>query len=147
MIKWYNKLKSEQKDLFIIVLIALVVFLCLLPLYLIKQGAWPNGWLLGSAVAVVGYVTLVKTLSKFGADSQKASSVGLTILFSALRYVLYAAALAVSAVCTFRPDWFGGFNGFQFFATALALIPTWGVLLVANFVRAKKEEKSSGNPS
>jgi hypothetical protein len=147
MIKWYNRLKPEQKDLFIIALVAVVVWLCLLPLYLIKEGAWSNGWALGSAVALIGYFTLVKTLSKFGAESQKTSSVAFTILFAGLRYILYAAALAVSAVCTFRPDWFGGFAGFNFFATALALIPTWAVLLFSNFVRAKKEEKSSGNPS
>lgn len=140
MVKWFAKLSSEKKDLFIIVAVGLIVFVCLCPLFIIFQGAWPLGWLLGSVIDVVAYITIVKfTTGLLSNDPSKKAGVAISTLASGGRYVLYAAGLIVAAICTFKPEWFGGFAGFNFYACALAYLPMPIVVLVSNLMRNKKQ--------
>lgn len=144
MVKWFAKLSSEKKDLFILVAVGLIVFVCLCPLFLISQGAWPLGWILGSAIDVVSYITIVKfTTGLLSADSSKKGGVFVSIMTSGLRYFLYAAGLIVAAICTFKPEWFGGFAAFNFYACALAYLPMPIVILVSNLLRNKKQVAGS----
>ena len=65
-------------------------------------------------------------VSSLGKDGKGVLSV---YLGASLRFVLFAAVLLVSAICTFRPDWFGGFDAFSFYTCFVAILPfpivTW----------------------
>jgi predicted ABC-type exoprotein transport system permease subunit len=135
----FVKMKSEEKDFFILLAIAIIVFLCLTPLFFLSKGSWPLGWLLGSAVSLFAYWSIIKfTSSILSSDNTKKASTIFGVVAGGARIFLYAAALIVSAICTFKSQWFGGFSAFNFFSTFIAFMPMPLVLIISNLIRNKK---------
>ena len=141
--KWKNW-DENQKSLFILVTLGIFGFLVQIPLFLLHDGngfsygAYPLGWLLGSFAEILAFLSMtymVKTLSKGG----EKSSVALLIMGSFfLRFLLYIGVLIVSAICTFKPDLFGGFSGFNFYTCFAALLPLPVVTWIFHFLENKK---------
>ncbi len=128
--KW-KELDAGGKTFRILLAIAVFGFLLLTPLFLLHDengsyGVYPLGWLLGSLAEILGFLSMRAMVSSLGKDGKGVLSV---YLGASLRFVLFAAVLLVSAICTFRPDWFGGFDAFSFYTCFVAILPfpivTW----------------------
>lgn len=128
--KW-NELDAGGKTFRTLLAIAVFGFLLLAPLFLLHDekgsyGVYPLGWLLGSVAELLGFLSMKAMVSSLGKDGKGVLSV---YLGASLRFVLFAAVLLVSAICTFRPDWFGGFDAFSFYTCFAAILPfpivTW----------------------
>lgn len=150
MAKWYLNLKTEQRAFVILAAVAIFGFLCQLPLFFFHTesgyplGAYPLGWLLGSAIELFGYATILKMSGAITSQKENTSAktTGAVIGFSFLRFLFYAAALMVSAICTFTPNWFGGFNAFNFYTTAAGLVPLFAVVLITQKMALSRSEKN-----
>lgn len=138
MIKWFSKLNDEKKDIFILVSLGLIVFVCLCPLFLIDKGAWPLGWLLGSVIEVICYITILQLSAALTSSEVKTSNTVKSFVGSIGRFFLYAVGLVISAICTFKSEWFGGFAGFNFFAVALSYLPLPIVVMVNHLISNKR---------
>ena len=163
--KWFAKLTLNQKCLFFMGVLALVVFAFLCPLFGFHSednypmGAYALGWLLGSVVEILAFVSLMYMSDGLFAKKDLGHPVAsaLAIGSASIRFVLYAAALLGSAICTFKSEWFGGFNAFNFYTTAAGLLPMLFVVLFTTFFQirhegtapqgnsANKEEKKPGD--
>ena len=51
--------------------------------------------------------------------------------------------LVISAICTFKSEWFGGFAGFNFFAVAISYLPLPLVVMVNHFIASKRMAKEN----
>lgn len=146
MLNFYTKLDTDKKVFFWLATISIVVYLALMPLYffgLDKGYQYPNGWLLGSGVELFAYFSLLKVtnaLTKEGGNK----NMGLIVLSSCLRPFLYILVLALGGICTFKPEWFGGFDAFSFWTIVAALVPMSAVVLIVQFVSSKKGKISGG---
>ncbi len=141
---WFNKLPIEKKNFFILAFIELFVFLCLLPLMFFNAGSWPLGWLIGGMATLLNYVLLVR-FSKVILDPNspaKGSTTLIGLVSSFIRYLIFAALIIFSAICTFKSEWLGGFSAFNVFAVALSYFPLPALILVSHFIAAKKEIES-----
>ena len=131
MLEKFSRLSSEKKTLVILLALSLGVFLCLSPLFFLSLYQYPLGWLLGSLIACVCYYSIFKgnqyLLSLDGKKGAAAAAIGLYFL----RFALMAVGLILAAVCTFKKEWFGGFDAFNLW-TVFA-----GYLLLFVFVPAK----------
>jgi hypothetical protein len=163
--KWFAKLTLNQKCLFFMGALALVVFAFLCPLFFFHSennyplGAYPLGWLLGSGAEILAFLTLMYMSDTLFAqkDPNHMITSTLALASSSLRFVLYAAVLLVSGICTFKSEWFGGFNAFNFYTTAAGLLPMLFVVLFTTFFNLKhngsapqgsaapKDEKNPGD--
>jgi predicted ABC-type exoprotein transport system permease subunit len=145
MVTWFAKLSAEKKNLFILCAVSLLVFLILLPLFLIDQESWAFGWLLGSAIGAFSYYTIVLLAKSVVTTDRRSGGVWVGIAFFALRFLLYSAALVVSAICTFKPEWFGGFGadgtGFNFWATAIGFLPMPLLVAISHLIESRKQGK------
>jgi hypothetical protein len=150
MAKWFVKLSPNRKALFIMSVIALVVFIGLCPLFFIHNYenypyvAYPLGWLLGSAAELIAFVTLVRFSDSLfkDKDATHATSSMLAMGSAGLRIFLYAVVLVVSGICTFKSEWFGGFNAFNFYTTAAGLLPMLGVVFFTQFFELKHQSSA-----
>ncbi len=145
MMTFYSKLQREYKIFFWLAIMALVVYLALIPLYFfgIEKGyQYPNGWLLGSVVALIAYITLIK-MSVAITSEGVSKNMGLIMLSSMIRPLLYVVVLAVSGICTFKSEWFGGFDMFSFYTSFAALLPMPAVLLIGHFIDSKKSSNKT----
>lgn len=138
LIKRFVLLPPAKKDFVLLCLFYAVIFVLLSPLFFLRHSEWPLGWLLGGAVSIFAYWSISKIPSLLlSKDSQ-----GLTISSMALmggRLFLYAASLVSSAICTFRPEWFGGWNLLSFWAVVIAIIPMPFVVILSSLHENKKD--------
>lgn len=143
MAGFYVRLSQEKKAVFWLLLIALVGFLLQTPLFFfydLKGYSYPLGWLLGSAVEIVSYLSILRfsrAVSPQEGSSRGALSVALS---SILRFLLYGIVLVISAFCTFHSDWLGGFDAFNFFTSFGGLFPLPFVLLALGFLKKGNAE-------
>lgn len=139
MVNFYVKLNRDKKAFFWLVVLAVVVYLALMPLYffgLEKGYQYPNGWLFGSLIELFAYFTLIKTTNAVTKDPVN-KKLSLIVLMSLLRPLLYVVVLAISGICTFKSEWFGGFDMFSFWTSFAALLPMPVVVLVTHFISAR----------
>jgi hypothetical protein len=138
LIKRFVLLPPAKKDFILLCLFYVVIFVLLTPLFFLRHSEWPLGWLLGAGVSVFAYWSISKIPSLLlGKDSQ-----GLTLSSIVLmggRLFLYAASLVISAICTFRPEWFGGWNLLSFWAVVIAIIPMPFLVILSSLHETKKD--------
>lgn len=142
MVNFYLKLNRDKKVFFWLTILAIVVYLALMPLYFFgvdKGYQYPNGWLLGSLVELLSYISLIKMSNALTTSEKK--NVGLVVLSSFLRPLLYVLVLGASGVCTFKSEWFGGFDMFSFWTSFASLLPMPIVILITHFIDASKAKK------
>lgn len=147
MMNFYMKLDTDKKVFFWLSILAGVIYLALMPFYffgLDKGYQYPNGWLLGSCVELFAYFTLLKITNYLTKDPSNKNP-GLVILSSFLRPVLYILVLALGGVCTFKPEWLGGFDAFSFWTIVASIVPMSAVVLLVHFLTNKNGFSSGGN--
>jgi len=129
------------------VAIALIVFVFLVPLFFFHNaetnypyGAYPLGWLLGSVAEILAYYSLMYMSDSLFAqkDPNRPVTSLLAIGSAGIRILIYAIVLVISGICTFKSEWFGGFNAFNFYATAAGLLPMLVVIFLTQFFALKQ---------
>lgn len=137
LVDWYINQSEEGRVYFWMSVLTLFVFLCLCPLFFfydIQGYSYPLGWLLGSLFSFLSYWSMCyqgKNLQK--RDAKKGSLV-FTLLCMALRFLGYVGVLLVSGICTFKKEWFSGFDAFNFYTSAASLIPLPFLLLLLAYL-------------
>lgn len=137
--KAYSSWSDERKNFMILVIIALVGFAVFCFGFFMNNPGLPLGWLLGSVIELICYVTIVKG-SSFILDGSGDSKRGLLgAAFGTLRLVLYAAGLVVGGFCTY--SWGTVSNGYCNIWTVFgAYLPVLFVVIFATLLRNKKSE-------
>lgn len=131
----YLKLSPERKSLFILIAVSLMISLCLLPFSLLSLPGLSIGFLAGSAVQVLAYLSLcysMKLISRPGALEKKKALWAIPLFF--LRWLLYAGILVLAAFCTYR--W--NSTWMNFWATFAGLMPIY-VILVVTFLTHRSQ--------
>lgn len=150
--KWYLNLDTNRKTLFWIAAVGIAGFLLQTPLFFFRSadgypgGAYALGWLLGSVISVISFYTMILMSNALLSSSTKGYTMGLSLGSAFLRILLYGAALVVSAICTFRAEWFSGFNAFNFYTTFGAMLPFPFVTLFFYFHEGRKATVVSSLP-
>jgi hypothetical protein len=142
----FNSMDATHKAFWILLVITLSVSLCLFPFCFYKsEDGYPFssllwGWLLGSAIELLCYATIIKMSNTLFAKQEGHNvTTGIAVLSAAARLFLWGVGLLVSAICTFKKEWFGGFQAFNFFTTAAAYLPMLFVVLLTQFHEVKKD--------
>jgi len=144
MLDRYMALNERGKTLFWLVAIAVLGFFCLSPLfflYSIRGFSYPLGWLIGSLAGILSYLSISKQGNALSPSSS--GSVLLVIGLMALRILLSAAVLVVSAICTFKSDLWGGFDAFSFYTAAAAVVLMPIVVLIVAKLKKRGETHRS----
>lgn len=126
--------------------IALLGFLATSVFFFLSNPGVPLGWLFGSAIEIVCYITIVKGTS-FLLDPNKLNRKrGLIApLFMLLRLALYAGGLVLAAFATFR--WGSMSSSYlNFWAVFAAYMPMVVLLLFVTFYRLKKQSPVEQKP-
>lgn len=144
---WYAKLSHEQKEFVWLAVIAIIGLIATTPLFFIDVPAnysYFFGWLLGSVAELIGFASIVFFGNAMVKASQNPESKAgpLAALTGILRLAFYAGVLVISAICTFRKEWFGGFDAFNFWTCFGGLLPLNVVMIVFHLVH--KDAGSSG---
>jgi len=138
-----KKMSESKRNSLILGIVALAVFLGLSVFFFFDKPGIPLGWLAGSVIAIVAYLTIVLS-SYFLIDSQnQASRIGYVILFNVVRLLLYGGILTLSALCTFywKNKWL------NFWSTFAGVIPMPIILAIISLsnkiktIKDKAEEK------
>lgn len=141
MVEKYLKLNEHQKTLFWLAAIGGVVFVGLCPLFFFYEAkgfSYPLGWLLGTAAEILSFYTIIKmSEALLPTEENPNPSAAKVIIFVALRFLIYIVVLVIAAICTWVPNWFGGFNMFNFWTTFAGLLPVQ-VFLVISQLKAKR---------
>ena len=138
-----SKLSTEGKSIAILLFLAFVPFLGMLPMFFFHDpsgyplGAYALGWLLGSLAGALSYWSIVLISRMLLSKSDAPLYAPVLLVFA--RLLLYAIVLVISAICTFQPGWFGGFNAFNFYTAAAGLIPMCFVSILTYFLERKKD--------
>ena len=133
MVEKYLKLNEQQKVFFWLLVIGGIGFIGLCPLFFFynsKGYSYPLGWLIGTAAELIGWWSIMKMGDALLPESGDPKDSRNVILYVVIRFAAYIAALVIAAICTFRSDWFGGFDGFNFWTAFVALIPAQIIALV-----------------
>lgn len=144
MAKWYSKLSEKGRNLFWLSIVYLAIFLCLCPLFLyydIKGYSYPLGVLLGGAFSVFAYFSIVYQSDMLSKGEGKGTLLVLLFMFG--RILGYAAIAVVAGICTFKSEYFGGFDAFNFYSAAGAMVfmPIMVLILGAISKHERKGEK------
>ena len=133
------------KNLFILITIAIVGTIISAIFLVVDNVGVLLGWLLGSAVNLFAYISIHKGSAYLLSTSTSSKRGYLTILWGLLRFALYAGCLVLAAFASFR--WGSLSHGYcNLISTALALMPTWIVLVIATFVRSNKKPAVENKP-
>ncbi len=138
LVEKYQSWSEMGKNLFLLVVVAIVgALISLIWVFLDNVGVL-LGWLLGSAINIFAYFTMAKGAS-YLLSGEATSKQGLwAALWAILRVFLYAGALVLAGFCSFK--WGSLSHGYcNLISTALGLLPTWVTLAVAMFVRNRKD--------
>lgn len=146
MLEKYRKLSLNGRCFFWLLILCAVVYLAMLPLYFFgvnKGYSYPNGWLFGSIFMLAVYYSFIK-MGDF-LISKERNNTGLGVAISFIRPIVYLLVLGVSAICTFKSDWFGGFDAFNFYTSFAALLILPIVMWIVHMIDAARSKKETEN--
>lgn len=141
MLERYLNLKFEHRNIVIMLAISIGVFCALTPLFLIEQGPYAMGWLLGSLLSVLCYISMYKGNEYLLSNSNDPKNGYLAVLFYGARFLIMGASLIISAICTFQSGWFNGFNLFNFWTTAAGYLLLFVYIPIITLFDSKKGGK------
>lgn len=146
LVDWYINRSEEGRVYFWMAALSLFVFLCLCPLFFfydIQGYSYPLGWLLGSLFSFFSYWSITYQGKNLQNRETKKGSLPFTLLFMGLRFLGYAAILALTGICTFKKEWLAGFDAINFYTAAASLVPMpFILLLLAYFQKGHVSKKA-----
>ncbi len=119
-----------RKELFWISIIDGIVFVILMPFFAIGWLKLSLGWLIGS-IASIGSFILINLPSKKEWDEKKAKIIHIVLTY-VVPIALLVILLIVSGICTFKSDWFSGFDLFSVYTIVFSYL-----VAVATFIIGK----------
>lgn len=143
----YESWTEMGKNLFILVVIAIVGVIASIPFIFLENVGVLLGWLLGSAVNLFAYVSMAKGSHYILSNSSSAKYGYLAMAWALLRILLYVGALVLAGFASFR--WGSLSHGYcNLISLALALMPTWLTLVFGTMLRhARAERKNMAKPA
>ena len=142
----FSSLSEEKKNLFILGAIALLGALVLVFSFFIDNPGLFYGWLLGSAIEILCYVTIflgARFLLSGDGEATKGGLVG--ALFGTFRLLFYAGGLVLGGFATFV--WGTPAHGYcNVFTVFAGYLPLLFVLLVTTYLSARKSKKGDTKP-
>lgn len=136
----FNKWDEYRKNLFILSAFGIFVTILLLPFCFFSLPGVPFGFLLGSIVSLIAYITIVKGSSLLLTGNGGAATTGLTFVFVILRFALYGGVLVLAAFCTYR--W--NFAWLNFWGVFSGIIPMPALISIMELI---KRHKAKGAPT
>lgn len=133
MMDKYLKFNEQQKIMFWLIVIGIIGFVGLCPIFFFYEAkgySYPLGWLLGTIAEIIGWWSIMKMGDALLPESGDAKDSRNVLLYVVIRFAAYIAALVVAAICTFRAEWFNGFDGFNFWMAFGAVIPAQVIALI-----------------
>ncbi|MCI1245134.1 MAG: hypothetical protein LKG11_04260 [Bacilli bacterium] len=127
----FARMDPIKKDFVLLAAFYGIVFVLLIPLFFFRLSMWNWGWLAGALVSLFSYWSISKLPDMLMGQTPSGMTVK-SVLFMSARMLLYIAVLVVSAICTFKPEWFGGWDLLSFWSTMLAIVPMPFVLILSN---------------
>lgn len=136
LVEKYRSWDDHQKNLFILIVIAVVGLLACVPFIFLDNIGVLLGWALGSVVNIIAFVTIWKGSASL--LRQTDSNRGYLALIGAfLRIALYLGALLLSGFASFK--WGTLAHGYcNIISLSLALMPTWIVVVTTTLLRANR---------
>ena len=140
----YRSWSEEKRNLFLLLIIAIVGALACIPFIFLDNIGVLFGWLLASAVNMFAYFSIYKVAEATLSPDATSKRGYFVALFAMFRLALYAGVLVLSAFATFR--WGNMAHGYcNIVSAALGLMPTWIVVFITTFFRGNKEKKESAD--
>lgn len=134
-------LPAAKKDLFILIAFYVLVLILLTPLDFLRLGSVQFGWAVGGVVSVFAYWSILKVPSLLSPSKTPLGVSGKSMLYMTLRMFLYIVVLLLSAICTFKPEWFGGWSGLSFWGVMAALLPMPFFLIITSINHLKHTQQ------
>ncbi|MCR5349117.1 MAG: hypothetical protein K6E59_05905 [Bacilli bacterium] len=142
LVERYESWDELRKNLFILLVVAAFGALISVIFIFLDNIGVLFGWLLGSAVNIFAYWSIHQGSAYILSNSEKRSQGYLAILWGLLRFVLYAGCLVLSGLASFR--WGSLSHGYcNLIACALALMPTWIMLVLVTLIRNNKSSQKT----
>jgi len=132
---------AAKKDFFILVAFYVLVLILLTPLDFLRLGSVQFGWAVGGAISIFAFWSISKVPSLLSPGKTPLGLSGKSMLFMTLRTFLYIVALLLSAICTFKPEWFGGWSGISFWGVMAALLPMPFFLIITSINNLKHTQQ------
>ena len=144
--KRYMSWSDEGKTFFWLIIADVVIFLALIPFFLLSNMGIPLGWLLGSVAVCLCYLSMIKgsgfILRLANDPNGRNRGMAIALAFSLVRLFLMAGVLLFAAFMTFKVEG----NFVNFFSTAAAYLPLILVSIIFTITR-KKQHKPSLSPA
>ena len=131
-----------KRNVFILSVLAIVVTVALLPFALLGQPGIATGWLVGSMISVLAYLSIVYSSFAILRKDNDGKGMGLSVFFSFARMGLDAIGLVLGALTTFvfKSPWL------NFWAIFAGYLPMPGLIAILHFIGlGKKKENASEN--
>ena len=132
-----------QRNLFFLSAFALIVAVALLPFALLGQPGVPFGWLVGSAISLLAYLSIVYTSFAITNKDNDGKGMGLSVFFSFARMGLYAIGLVLGGLMTFvfKNAWL------NFWTVFAGYMPMPILISIFHFVNmGKRKDDKVANP-
>ncbi len=140
----YESWSEEKRNLFILFCVAVFGAAVCVPFIFLDNVGVLFGWLLGSVVNIFAYYSIYKVSEATLNPDATSKRAYFMVFFGMFRLALYAGVLVLAAFATFR--WGSMSHGYcNILSAALALMPTWIVVVITTFFRSQKDKKGSGD--
>lgn len=137
----YVKWEEEKRLLFWLIVVDVFGLAVFVPFFLLSNSGLFFGWLLGSAVEIICYLTMVYGSSLVLDYSSKRGGrergIAVTLAFAALRFLLAVGSLVLAAFLTFKTEG----KAINFFTTAGAYLPLVIVSIVFTLIHNREKKK------
>ena len=130
---------ESKLNLFLLSCIALGVFILTIPFFFLGFPGIPLGWLLGSAIEIFNYATIVlgaKLIISPQVDKPIKGAIYM-IFTTLLRIAFWVGGLALAGYITFRLE----SQWLNFWATFAGYVPLTGVVVVSMILKNKKKKE------
>ena len=133
---------ETKRNVFVLSAFAVVVAILLLPFAFFGLPGLTVGWILGSIISIFAYTTIVFASHVILRKDNDGKGIGLTVVFSFLRMVIYAAGLALGALVTFvwKNPWL------NFWTVFAGYMPMPILVAIMHFYNMSKEAEARANP-
>lgn len=140
---WYVNASETKRNLFWLGCLCLLGFVLLSAFFFLGNPGVPLGYLAGSLVGIGCYLLIVYGANNLVSEGEgaKVKGVALTILLSALRFLLLLGLLALSALATFRYR----NNLLNFWAVGGGYLPMVGVVALGAILSDRRKKKRPSN--
>ena len=140
LVEKYRNWSDFKKNMFILLMVALFGAIVGIGFIFIDNIGVLLGWLLGSAVNIFAYATMYYGSKRLLAPDTDPKKGYFALIWAVLRLAFYAGCLLLSGFASFK--WGTLAHGYcNLIATALALMPTWVMLVITTFLRSHRPKE------